>query len=124
MSLPFVVPLVAVVLGMHSVFFVPNVHNLIWESVYGVGYYVSGFIFRPYTLNPTIGLIGFILWPLIATVIVSLLTLLAIRASPRWRILALGVFVVSLLIWIDDAQANELCRKGWPIFYNYYFVNF
>ena len=121
--LPFLIAAVAAFLGMH-LFFVSNGHNLLWECVYGIGYFLSGLVFHLYVLNRSIGVIGFLVWPAIATSLVFILVRLVIRRSLLCILLTAGAFLASFVIWIDDAQANALVDRGLPIFYNCYATNF
>ncbi|MEO7191987.1 MAG: hypothetical protein ABI051_13115 [Vicinamibacterales bacterium] len=99
------------------------VHNLPWEFFYGLGFYIAGFVFHPDAFNRTIGIIGYLLWPLLATVLVFFLARIAIRSSRPWRIVAAGVFAASVMLWINHERANDIARR-WPIFTIYAAANF
>ena len=118
---PFVAASVAV-LGTH-LFPAPDSHNLAWEFFYGIGYYVSGFVPHRYALNPSIGYIGFLLWPLLATALVFFLARIALRSSRFWRVVAASIFALSILLWISSERANTIARHC-PIFTNYSAANY
>jgi hypothetical protein len=95
-------------------------HNVVWESLFGIGFYVAGFIFHGYLANPWVGLIGQVLWPLIAITMVFFASRAVLRSSYRRCTVWACVFFFSLLICVGHDAANYLSVHGLPLYGNLY----
>jgi hypothetical protein len=122
-ALPFLLAVAAPFLGMH-LFRLSAKHNLLWECLYGLGYFVSGFFLHPYALNRSIWFICSVLWPLIVSTFVFFVARRVICASRQLRIITATALLGSLSLWVSDDRANALAENYWPIFCNYYATNF
>src|ERR1700722_16106142 len=89
----------------HSESFHP--HNVFWESVFGLGFYVAGF-FGSCMSDRWVAMVGFAVWPLVAMLIVFVATRRIIHSSARSRILWSAVFLVSVIVCVGDAGENHL----------------
>jgi hypothetical protein len=80
---PLFVTIVALLFGIFLPIVAQNSHNVFWESLYGFGFYISGFVARSYVANAFVGWIGLLVWPLIACIIVFLVARAVMRSSPH-----------------------------------------
>lgn len=97
-----------------------ELHNVFWESIFGIGFYLAGFIFHGYLTNPGVGLIGMLVWPLVIVIIVFFGTRAVLRSSQNHRILWGCLFVFSLLACAGHDAENYLSIHGLPLFWNLY----
>jgi hypothetical protein len=130
-GLPIVIALVAAFFGMflpvavyegfHNDSF--ELHNVCWESIFGIGFYAASWychlLSHAYVMDRTVGLIGMLLWPLVAIIIIFLVSRRVIRASQRTRLIWAGAFLLSLFICVGHDAANYLALRGAPLFWNY-----
>ena len=98
--------------------FGPEHRNAIWEPVFGIGYFVAGFILHPFTLNRTIGIIGGLIWPLFVTVGVGWLTWRITSGPRRVRAWSAVFYILSLCCWVSSAAADYLSLHWIPFFSN------
>jgi hypothetical protein len=117
---PLVVTLIAAFCGMFLPIAVENTHNVVWESVYGLGFFVAGFFAHGYTGNPVVGIIGLLVWPLAASAIVFFLARCSIDSTGMIRLLIGVLFVVSLFTCVSHETENYLSVHGAPLYWNLY----
>ena len=110
----------------HSDTFHP--HNLVWESVFGIGFCAAVFVCRVfshgYIGDSTVGLVGMLLWPLAVIVAIFFATRLVLRRLFRTQLIWATAFLLSLFICVGDDAANYLALRDVPLFWNYYAVWF
>ena len=94
--------------------------SAVWEPLYGIGFFVAGFIFHPYSYNQTIGLIGFWAWPLLVIIGLGFLTWRATAQSRHSMAICAALFAASLCWWVSDRTANVLSVSWVPFYFNYY----
>ena|SRR5882724_9688831 len=118
------VPLVVTVVAAFSGMFLPmiagNSHNVVWESLYGIGFYVAGFVAHGYVGNAFVGLVGLLVWPLLACAIVFLLARLVVRSSLTTRGIVAVLFAASLFACVSRDTSNYLSSRGAPLYWNLY----
>ena len=118
--LPLFVTIVALLFGIFLPIVAQNSHNVFWESLYGLGFYISGFVARSYVANAFVGWIGLLVWPLIACIIVFLVAGAVMRSSPTTR-LAVGIlFVVSLFACVSHDTESYFSSRRAPLYWNLY----
>jgi hypothetical protein len=131
--LPLGIALIAAVFGTslpivayettHSEAFEP--HNVVWESIFGVGFYAAAWICRLFSLDYQSGpvaLVGLLLWPLLVVVVVFIVTRRVLRSSRRARLVWAAAFLLSLFICVGHDAENYLALHGLPVYWNYYAV--
>jgi hypothetical protein len=100
-----------------------ELHNVFWESVFGIGFYAASwycYLFsHEYVGSRVVGLVGTLLWPLVAIVITFLVSRRVLRASPRVRLICAAAFLLSLFICVGHDAANFLASHHAPLFWNY-----
>jgi hypothetical protein len=106
--------------GMFLPLAAQNKHNVVWESLYGLGFYLAGFFARGYAGNRFVGLVGLLVWPLFASGIVFLLTRHVMRSSSKATIIVGILFAASLLACVSDNTENYLSSHGAPLYWNLY----
>jgi hypothetical protein len=126
-GIPLLVAFVVAFLGMflpiavyeltHSESFHP--HNVFWESIFGIGFYVAGF-FDSCRTSRWVPIVGFAGWPLLAMLIVFLITRGILRSSSRSRILWAAVFLLSVVVCVGDNGENYLSMHHVPLYWNLY----
>src|SRR5213593_1261967 len=106
-----VIPLGVSVLGAFLGMFLPvaafeltrsdsfHPHNVFWESVFGLGFYVAGF-FGCCMSDRWVAIVGFTVWPLVGMILVFLATRRILRMSDRGRLIWAITFVISLLVYV------------------------
>ena|SRR5438128_2323246 len=94
-------------------------HNIFWESIFGVGFYVAGF-FGSCMSSRWVPIVGFVGWPLLAMLIVFFVTRRILRSSARSRILWAAVFLLSVLVCVGDNGENYLSMHHVPLYWNLY----
>ena len=124
---PLLIAVVAAFLGMflpiavyeltHTGTFHP--HNVVWESVFGIGFYIAGF-FGSCMADRWVAVVGFLAWPLTAMVIVFFVSRAIFRRSVRYRVICSILFVVSLLVCVGDDAENYLSLHHVPLYWNLY----
>jgi hypothetical protein len=124
------VPLLVAVVGAFLGMFLPmavyelsrsnsfELHNVFWESIFGIGFYVAAFIFDSYLANRWVGLIGLLMWPLIAMTIIFFASRAVLHRSQPTRIIWICVFVLSLFICVGHDAENYLSIHGLPLYWN------
>jgi hypothetical protein len=117
---PLVVTLVGAFFGMCLPMAAQNSHNVIWESLYGIGFYLVGFLTRGYVANALVGLVGLVVWPLLACGIVFVLSRLVMRSSSKVRIVVGIIFAASLFACVSHDTENYLSSRGAPLYWNLY----
>jgi hypothetical protein len=117
---PLVVTLIAAFCGMFLPIAAENTHNVVWESVYGLGFYVVGFVAHGYTGNPLLGIVGLLVWPLAASAIVFFLARYSISRTGVTRLIIGILFVVSLFACVSHDTENYLSVRGAPLYWNLY----
>ena len=117
---PLLVTAVAAFFGMFLPIAAQNSHNLVWESLYGIGFYLAGFVAHDYAGNAFLGLVGLLIWPLLACAIVFLLTRLAMRSSLTTRGIFGILFAASLFAGVSHDTENYLSSRGAPLYWNLY----
>ncbi len=131
--LPLVIALVVAVFGTslpivayettHSETFEP--HNVIWESIFGAGFYGAAWVCHLFSLeyqSAAVGLIGLLLWPLLVMVAVFIAARRVLRSSRRTRLIWATAFVLSLCVCVGHDAENYLAVHGLPVYWNYYAV--
>jgi hypothetical protein len=93
--------------------------NAIWDPVFGVGFLVAGFVFHPFTGNRMVGLIGGGLWPLLVIAGIGFGAWMLTAARPSWRLAAVGLFALSVFLWVSVPTANRISRHGVPFYSSY-----
>ena len=93
--------------------------NAIWEPIFGAGFLISEFTFRPFVGNPVAGLIGCVIWPLLVAAGIALAVWKITAAPRRGALVAAGLFSASLLFWISAGTASWLSLHYVP-FFTYY----
>ncbi len=91
--------------------------NLIWNSIYGLGYYFSYFLFG--SIRGTLaGPMGFLFWPLLIAGLVFWLSGVALRIKSLATKVVIGLLVVvSIFLNITIQRAKEAPYLGFPFFY-------
>jgi len=117
---PLVVTFVGAFFGMFLPMTAQNSHNVVWESLYGIGFYHAGFLAHGYVANALLGLVGLVVWPLLACGIVFLLSSVVMRSSSKVRILVGIVFAASLFACVSHDTENYLSSRGAPLYWNLY----
>jgi hypothetical protein len=125
------IPLLIAVLGAFLGMFLPiavyeltqsesfHPHNVFWESIFGVGFYVAVF-FDSCMSSRWVPVIGFAAWPLLAMLIVFFVTRRILHSSSRSRILWTAVFLLSVVVCVGDAGENYLSMHHVPLYWNLY----
>jgi hypothetical protein len=126
-GVPLLIAIVAVFLGMflpigfyeitHSESFQP--HNVFWESVFGLGFYVAGFIADCFTTR-WVAVVGLLAWPLFAAGIVFFVSRRVILSSQRVRFVWSAVFLLSVVVIVGDTAENYLSVHHVPLYWNLY----
>ena len=101
----------------HSESFHP--HNMFWEFVFGLGFYVAGF-FGSCMSDRWVAMVGFAVWPLVAMLIVFVVTRRILHSSARSRILWSAVFLVSIIVCVGGEGENYLSMHHVPLYWNFY----
>ena len=97
-----------------------NSHNVVWESLYGIGFYLAGLFMRSYVSNAFVGLVGLLLWPLLASAIVFFLARVVVGSSLTIRGIVGVLFAASLFACVSHDTSNYLSRRGAPLYWNLY----
>jgi hypothetical protein len=98
--------------------------NLFWGSVYGLGYFVAGFLFGGVLSRPS-AIIGGLIWPLIVCVLLFWFSgRLWHQGSITVKVVACAGLVVSLLIVITFARAGAPPFSRLPLFSLFYFAGY
>src|ERR1041385_8689272 len=116
---PFAVSVLGAFLGMflpiatfeltHSDSFHP--HNVFWESVFGLGFYVAGF-FGSCRSDRWVAIVGLVVWPVVTMGLIFLATRRILRMSGRDRIIWSTIFVVWLLVYVGERGENYLSIRS------------
>jgi hypothetical protein len=93
---PLLVTVVAAFFGLFLPIAAQNTHNVFWGALYGIGFYLAGFVARGYVGNAFVGLVGLLVWPLLASA---------------------SVFVLARL---GHDTENYLSSHGAPLYWNLY----
>jgi hypothetical protein len=100
-------------------------HSLIWESIFGFGYYCVAWICDLFSLNyesaPAV-LIGMVLWPLFVMLALFLVSRRLVQTSRRTQLISMTAFLLSLCLCVGHDASNYLALHGVPLFWNYYAV--
>jgi hypothetical protein len=112
---------VAVYESLHNDSF--ELHNVFWESVFGIGFYAASWYCHlsshQYIGDRMVGLVGTLLWPLVAIVVTFLVSRCVLHASYRTRFIFAATFLLSLFICVGHDGANYLALRHFPLFWNY-----
>jgi len=100
-----------------------ELHNVVWESVFGIGFYAAALVCHVFSLGyvgqPTVGLVGVLLWPLLM-IIVIFLTSRRVLHRPLWtRLIWAAMFLLSLFVCVGHDAENYLALRGVPVYWNY-----
>jgi hypothetical protein len=117
---PLVVTIVAAFFGMFLPIVAQNSHNVLWESLYGLGFYVSRFVASGHAAKASVGWVGLLVWPLIASGVVFLVARAVMRSSPTTRTVLGILFIASLFVCISHDTENYLSSRGAPLYWNLY----
>jgi hypothetical protein len=101
-----------------------DLRNVFWESVYGLGYFVVGFVSNSYALNSTVGFVGLILWPLLLMIVIGCSAWRAFSLQKHLGMAIAGLFFAALLVWIPKQEIDSLSASGFPMFWNLVSANF
>jgi hypothetical protein len=100
-----------------------ELHNVFWESVFGIGFYAASWYCHlsshQYIGDRMVGLVGTLLWPLVAIIMTFLISRRVLRASRRTRLIWTAAFLVSLFVCVGHDAANYLAVRHVPLFWNY-----
>lgn len=96
-----------------------HLHNVFWESIFGIGFYVAGF-FGSCMSSRWVAIIGLAGWPLLAMLIVFFVTRRILRSSSRIRMLWAVVFVLSVVVCVGENAENYLSVHHVPLYWNLY----
>src|SRR5260370_37230965 len=99
--IPLIVTVIAAFFGMFLPMMAGNSHNVVWESLYGIGFYLAGLVARGYVGSAFVGLVGLVVWPLLACGIVFLLARLVVRSSLTTRRIVGVLFAASLFAFVS-----------------------
>jgi hypothetical protein len=129
--LPLAVALVAAVFGTslpivayettRSETFEP--HNVIWQSIFGIGFYGAAWVCHLFSLeyhSAAVAWLGLLVWPLLITAIIFVVTRRVLRNSRRTRLIWGAAFLFSLCIVVGHDAENYLALHGAPVYWNYY----
>ena len=126
-----VIPLSISVLGAFLGMFLPIVvheitrsdsfelHNVFWESVFGLGLYLAGF-FGTCMSDRWVGIVGLIAWPLVAMTLTYIITHVVLHRSSRARLGWLCLFGLSLLVYVGEIGEHFLSTHHLPLYWNLY----
>jgi hypothetical protein len=133
-AVPLVIALVTAVFGTalpivgyemtHGGSFEP--HNVIWELVYGIGFsgaaWFCYFFNLDFALSRPVGLVGFVIWPLLVMTAVFIASRRILRSSRRSRLIWTAAFLLSLFVCVVGQRAeNFLAGDCWlPLYWNFY----
>jgi ABC-type uncharacterized transport system permease subunit len=97
-------------------------HNLVWESVFGIGFYLAAWVCHFFSLeyqSGPVGLIGVLLWPLVVMVATFMTARRVLQSSHRARFVWAAAFLLSLFICVGHDAENYLTVHGLPVYWNY-----
>ena len=100
-------------------------HNVIWESIFGIGFYSAAWICHLFSLeyqSGPVGFIGLLLWPLLVIIVIFITSRHVLRSSRRTRLIWAAAFLLSLFICVGHDAENYLALHGLPVYWNYYAV--
>jgi hypothetical protein len=130
---PFIIAVVAGAFGTslpiiayeatHSGTFEP--HSVIWESIFGFGYYCVAWICHLLSLEYESGpavLIGMVLWPLLVMAAVFIVSRRLLQSSRRAQLISMSAFFLSLCLCVGHDASNYLAVHGVPLYWNFYAV--
>jgi hypothetical protein len=124
--MPLVIALVAAFSGM----FLPittywqsfELHNVVWECIFGIGFYAAAFASNIFSFEYTsrlVALVGGLLWPLFVMILIFFTSRRVLRHSPRTRFIWAAAFLLSLLVCVGHDAENYLALHGVPVFWTY-----
>jgi CDP-diglyceride synthetase len=96
-----------------------HAHNLFWESIFGIGFYVAGF-FDSCMPSRRVAMVGFVGWPFLAMLIVFFVTRRMLHSSSRSQMRWTAFFLLSVVVWLGDAAENYLSIHHVPLYWNLY----
>jgi hypothetical protein len=102
-----------------------EVRNIIWESIYGIGFSVSAWVcyFFNFDFAPSrpVGVVGGLVWPLLVMAVVFIASRRILRKSFRTRLVWGAAFLLSLFICVVGRNAaNYLADRCYlPLYWNY-----
>jgi len=99
--------------------------NLIWDTVYGIGFSIMGLIFDYHAIRPPLAIVGFVVWPLLVFGAISYSTCVVLKRNALFGVKAftLLVFVISLALNVTVGWRFE--HFNWlPSFQKYSDVTF
>jgi hypothetical protein len=117
---PLLVTVVAAFFGLFLPIAAQNTHNVFWGALYGIGFYLAGFVARGYVGNAFVGLVGLLVWPLLASASVFVLARLAMRSSGMTRAIVAILFAASIFACVGHDTENYLSSHGAPLYWNLY----
>jgi hypothetical protein len=125
------VPLLVAVIGAFMGMFLPiavyeashsesfELHNVFWESIFGLGFYIAG-VFGDCFTTRWIAIVGVLGWPLVAMVIVFFVARSVLNSSRRTRLVWGAAFLLSLVICVGHEAENYLSIHYVPLYWNLY----
>lgn len=76
--------------------------NVVWDPIYGIGYELAYRMFHVIAINPSVTIIGLIVWPLFVLLMICYCASRLTRA--RWSLRAkysiIMLFVLTLFLWV------------------------
>ena len=94
-------------------------HNVFWESVFGLGFYIAGF-FGSCMSDRWVAIVGFAVWPLLAIIVTFLATRRILCSSARSRFGWSVILFLSLLVYVGQRGENYLSVHYVPLYWNLY----
>lgn len=93
--------------------------NLFWGSIYGVGFYVGGFVFGGLRSTPTM-VLGGLIWPLVVCLLLFWISgKLWHQNNVTVKNVSTVILILSLLVVITLARARTPPFSSFPLFTNF-----
>jgi hypothetical protein len=100
-----------------------QVVNLVWGTVYGLGWYLGGLIVGSIRLMPAM-IFGVIIWPIIMAGVVYWACGLVFHSSARSQVIVASIAAISFLCVVNEERAFQPPFNGLPTFTHLFFIDY